>query len=246
MNKRIAILGMGDLGIALAAHFLHQNYKVTVWNRSSTKLLMLKNIDYKINGSSPPRLPEIHDGDLYALKLSNFIVIVTSVADAHEEIIEGIKNNINSNNIVIVIPGCFGAYYEFRKHLNTNSIYEINPSPISSRVSITKNTINMKLNSGYYIGGLGCQKDVKELFPKGEFVSPIHSSLMNVEMILHPTIFLTTKGNISGFYRDGVNYHNTKIINAIDLERLDLGMHIGIKLPSLVDILKSKYASLNL
>lgn len=237
---------MGNIGIALAAYFLHENYNVTIWNRSTAKRLKLKNINFKINELRSSSVPKIHYGDLRTLKLANMIIVVTSVANAHEEIIQGIKNTINHNNIVIIIPGCFGSYYEFRKHLNTDNIFEINPSPISSRVSITENTINMKLNNDYYIGGLFFQKDVYKLFPKGEFVSPIQSSLMNIEMILHPAIYLTTKYDLKRFYCDGINLYNEKIINAVDSERLELGLRIGIKLPSIIEILKNKYASSNL
>ena len=123
----------------------------------------------------------------------------------------------------------------------------INSSPFFSRTT-TDGTIHyIKENNIYYIGSkkFDNDKDVFDLFPKGVHVEPMISTLMNIEMIMHPVIYIYNNSERFHFYCEGINSIASEKIIAIDKERIELGKKLNLNIPSIVETLKAHHEHLN-
>lgn len=244
MEKSVSILGMGNIGQGLAAHFLSNDYKVFAWNRlgNQDKISLLKRAWFHYKGKNVGRV-EVLEKNLSSLIFQTKIIIISTTANAHREIIDELKNI--KNKLIIIIPGCFGSYYCF-KRLEGNKIFEINPPPFNIRVSKIGRFLYFNEVDNYYIGSQYYDEDVLRLFPKGEIVHPLLSSLNNIEMILHPVIALNNKDKKKfNFYREGVNAKIVEVIKAVDEERIQLGRYFNITIDPIEKMFEKRYKHLN-
>ena len=245
MQKSVSIIGMGQVGQALASYFLSKQYTVYGWNRHcfGNKRTSLENNSFLYNGQDVGRIV-LYNQDLSKIDIRSEVIIVATLANGHDEIIKAFQDRVVGKKIII-IPGCFGSYYVFNC-LKGNDIYEINPSPFSARVSGTVGNFDFfSEKKKYYIGTNDDTDQIIPLFPKGVTVSPIESSLLNIEMILHPIIALCTENNDYYFYREGINEKSLDLIEGVDEERLALARCLGIKIDSIANTLKKEYQALN-
>lgn len=245
MKRPILIVGAGNVGIGLASYCLYKNRKVFIWSNSASKRSVLEKINYSYQGVVSRDRPIILDQDLRFMDLSNFIIIIATVANAHEYLVKKLRHSVDKSSVIIIIPGCFGSYYYFKKHLGIDNIVEINSSPINSRVDHDGNQLFLKYNPFYYIGSTYREEEISSLFPTGTYVNPMFSTLMNIEMVLHPSIYLYSNRDEFYFYRDGINKGSSKMICEIDLERMEVARRLGMNLPSIPEVLESHYKHMN-
>lgn len=245
-KKEIFIFGMGNLGQGLASYFLSNGFKVEVWNRPNKKKYNELKNNYFYYNNKPVGKVLVSNSNIQKLKIKPEMIIIATTANAHDKIIRSLAGKIK-NKLILIIPGCFGSFYEFSK-LTGNHIFEINPSPISTRVTTVGSFSYFRQDfiSNYLIGSKNIESKILEIFANGKFCHPLKSSLSNLDMILHPTIAL---GNIKKknyfFYRDGINSTIEKQILLIDEERIDLGKKFNFELSDIRTSLKLKYELLN-
>ena len=119
-EKKIAIIGAGQGGQAIAGFLGMKGFEVSLWDRSSDILKDIKilggiKLTGKINGFG--EVVETTCSIAKAIK-NAFAIMVVTTADAHDEIALSLAKHLENKQTIILNPGrTFGALY-FKHFLN--------------------------------------------------------------------------------------------------------------------------------
>ncbi|NTW34243.1 MAG: NAD(P)-binding domain-containing protein [Bacteroidetes bacterium] len=256
---KIAILGAGNGGQAMAGHFSLLGHQVSLYNRNLDKLKVLvakKSItiedaivgESKINLITENIAAAIADAEL---------IMVTTTANAHREIAKMISPFIENGQTIVLNPGrTLGALefsHELKKH-TSKKIYiaeaqsliyacrTITPGVVkifgvkdkvllSAYPAIYTDFVLKKLNSVY-----NCFLSAENILSTG---------LENIGAIFHPTVVLFNaaaieRGSMFYFYND-MTPSVANFIEEIDKERIAIGNAFGIKLRTVSEWISFAY-----
>lgn len=114
-EQRFAILGAGNVGLAMAGHLAQKGYNVRLFNRWEKEiepLLERGGIETEgyVDGFSP--LDAVTTDIEEAIKEAN-VIMVTTPAFAHAYMAEACASYLHDGQIVVLQPGSFGGALEF-------------------------------------------------------------------------------------------------------------------------------------
>lgn len=250
VGMRIAIIGSGNGGQAMAGHFSYLGHEVRLYARDVTKLNALgANGHISLTGviECSANITLISDNLESVVKGAELIMIVT-VANAHREIAIKISPLLEDEQIVVLNPGrTFGAI-EFRNILKQHNKKKIYVAETQSLLYACRSEYNgivriIGIKDKLPMAALPSSdtnhvlKVLQAVYPS--FISAknvLETSLDNIGCIFHPSIVLFNAAKIERgerfyFYNDMTPAIST-FIEALDKERLFIGEKLGVRLLS--------------
>jgi len=265
-TERITVIGAGHGGKAMSAHLAIMGAKVTLYNRTWKNIEL---IDERGGISLKGEMGEYGFGELFlvtcdierAVRASRVIMVVVP-AFAHANIAARIAPYLKDGQIVVLNPGRTLGAFEFRQVLNKCGcpanviVAETQTFIYASRSEGPTQAYIHRIKASIPLAALPAPdtrlvlKALRPFYP--QFVdgkSVLHTGLDNIGAIFHPTITLHNAGWIEAsggefqFYLDGVTPSISRVMEAIDRERVRIGAALGVELMSAVEWLKLAYDS---
>lgn len=258
----IAIIGAGNGGQTMAAHFTYLGYRVKLYNRSFERLQAIANRGgIKLKGAIEAFVPfENISTNLQETIKDAELIIITTTADAHKDVAKQISKYIENNQIVVLSPGRTLGALEFYNTIKKESVKtpivaeaqsliyacriegeaEVNIIGIKDKVllaaypSVNNNVVLEKLNS---------------IYPSFiEAPNVLTTSLENIGAILHPSVVLfnaaAIERGVSFFFYNDMTNSVASFLEKIDNERLLLAEAFGLKLHSVSDWISYAYTNI--
>ncbi|MFT8639829.1 NAD/NADP octopine/nopaline dehydrogenase family protein [Bifidobacterium sp.] len=148
--RRIGIIGAGNTGLALAAHLVSKGFTPLVMTRHARIVNMLEE-GLKVQGAIQGVLPIHATTDMHKLVSSCDLLIVSTWANAHSEILRQIArySDESSCRSIMVLNGNWGAYQatNFADRLGIHlGIAESAGMPYVSRRNLSEKDINLSIS----------------------------------------------------------------------------------------------------
>lgn len=177
-------------------------------------------------------------------------IIAVGPAYSSEPFANAVKDCIGPNQIYIICPGSSGGalltkkIFEQCDNAKDVVIAETATLPYAARI-VNPGTVNihLRLIGGLYLSAipfsrtdevLGCFRQVYPFAKAGENI--FRTILQNANPIIHPAVTIMnaplierTKGDFS-FYEEGVTPATGRVIEALDLERIEIGRALGLSI----------------
>mmetsp|Transcript_6754 Transcript_6754/g.10187 ORF Transcript_6754/g.10187 Transcript_6754/m.10187 type:complete len:393 (-) Transcript_6754:462-1640(-) len=262
-EKKIAFIGAGNLGCAMAAHMALNGYDVSLGNRTASKLDKIKENGNKI------KMTGICDAEAQLTVVShNFeevirdrhVIVVCVQADAHKNIANMLVPFIKPDQHVILHPGqTFGAmqvreiFESFDPELASVTVSEITSSLITCRLEEPGHVYASAIKSHVELATLPGIKNQEVV----EFFQPLYpqlkpcptvliTSLNNVNSVVHPMVTMLNAARIDTatpfkYYHEGVSPCVGHMIEKIDLERLKLCKALDIPCKTMAEHMHDFY-----
>ena len=248
-RQRIAVLGAGHGGLAMAGHLAIMGFETTIWNRSKEKIDHIVDrggIEVEglvrgfaeVSGATSDIKEAVKDAD---------VIMVVIPASGHREIAERFAPYLKKDQLVILNPGrTFGAL-EFISVLKEKGkkqrplVAETQTFVYVSRRVETNKARIMQIKNSVPLAAVPAHKTPDALarihgaFP--QFVAAtnvLETSLDNIGAIFHPTLTLLNAARIESthgdfeYYLEGVTPSTAVILEHADAERVALGTALGV------------------
>ncbi len=257
---KIAILGAGNGGQALAGYLSTKGFPVALFNRSEKRISYIK----KKKGIQLCGLVnEFATIDTITTDMKKVIegadlIMVVVPAQGHKYIARKCAPHLSDGQIIVLNPGRTGGAMEFRNTLlqcgMKKRIYlaEAQTFLFVSRAFEKEVRISGIKNSVPIAALPACDTDtvvrvlqqVHESFEKAENV--METSLGNIGAIFHPTTMLFNIGRIESnsqfsYYYEGITPQIARFLEQIDKERQSVASELNINSPSACQWLQKVY-----
>ena len=261
-EKKIAIIGAGQGGQAIAGFLGMKGFKISLWDRSSDRLKDIKilggiKLTGRINGFG--EVVETTCSIAKAVK-NAFAIMVVTTADAHDEIAFSLAKYLENNQTIILNPGRTLGALSFKHCLNKSLKYNIKKVYIAEAQSLifacrTTGPATIEIFGVKKILPIAAfpacdnQKVIQvanKLFPNFTLAPNIFfTSLENIGCIFHPIIVIINLINIESqkefaFYQT-LTPTASMLIEKLDLERLEIGKAFQINLKAAKEWIKHSY-----
>jgi opine dehydrogenase len=260
-KERIAVIGAGNLGQAMAGHFALGGHLVSIQNRSHAKIDEINSNDgIQLNGALDGRARlETASYNLQDVVPGRHMIMITVPASSHADIARKIGAYLEPGQLVMLHPGhTFGAF-EFKSTLNKMgidtpiTIGEIQTSLLTCRltgpaevfVAGIKNNIPISIfpaKDGFSKANL-----LFQLYPSSiKAPNVLKTSLDNLNAIVHPPVTLLNTGRIDSgedflYYWQGFTPAVSTIVEALDAERFRLAEALNTRPITLQEFFSSAY-----
>ncbi|KAI0968222.1 putative NAD/NADP octopine/nopaline dehydrogenase [Xylaria arbuscula] len=268
MIASVSIVGAGNCGCAFAADLENRGVKALLYahtDHSSNVDAIGRNGFLDSIGVVEGRFyPEVSTDMRDALQFSN-IVIVAVPSYAQDDILAELEKFDVSNHIIIAISGNFFTLVA-SKRIRARCLLETSASPYGSRVVGGKHSDEQLADSWYGIHVFGfktvmpigslpaemdanLQEDIGAIFPGSlQWCSNvIETAFYNFNGVLHPVTAVMNAGWIEHtkgdfyFYQEGMTPSVTKIMQAIDNERVAIAYEYGARVTSCLKQMNTYY-----
>ena len=252
-TRRVAVIGAGHGGQAMAAYLGLLGFRVTLYNRSARRLQPIAaaggiQLEGEIRGFGPVERvacaigPELRDCRL---------VMVVVPATAHREVARWCAPYLTDGQVVVLHPGRTGGALEFHTVLREQGnradvlIGEAQTLVFASRITgparvrifgfkrqVTAAALPAVRNPEL----LAALREVLPVFTPAENV--LETSLDNIGAVFHPVPLLLNAGRIEAtggdfeYYRQGITPGVARVLEALDEERLAVAAALGLRLRS--------------
>ena len=240
---RVAIIGAGNSGLAMAAHMSFTDNKVYLWNRSEdniTDLMRTRKVE------TTGVLVGEFELEMVTTKMEEVlscakVVLVTTPATSHQGLAKIMAPYLTDEHIVILNPGrTFGAV-DFKDELfksgNFSNVQIMETQTIiytcrklsqtSVNIIALKRDILISSFSGVDLDELlrRIPDELNKFYKKAD--SMVETSIGNVGMILHCAPMLLNTGWVESeqqfrYYREGISRTISSFIEKIDEERQEV------------------------
>lgn len=262
---RIAVLGAGNGGVAMAAHMVMKGHDVSLYDKYPETLKGIQEeggIHLKgVAGEAFAPL-SIITTDLEKVIHDRELIMVVTPAFAHHDIAEALSAVLEPSQMIVLHPGRTGGALEVRKVIVENRpdlcpvvaeaqtlVYasrrtgnaEATIYGIKKRVAFA--TLPAKFNA------LLAEK-LQSIFPEFYPASSIwETSLLNIGAVFHPTPSVLncariedTQGSFE-YYHQGITPSVSRVLEKIDQERMKVAKALGVSTLSTVEWLKDVYGA---
>lgn len=257
---RVAVIGAGNGGQAIAGYAAYKGYEVTLFDRNETKIkeLQLKGfieLKGKIGGIGKISCFTSKIGEAVA---DADLVMVATVANAHAEVAKSMAPYIKEDQIIILNPGRTCGALVFNQALNKfgcNKRYylaeaqtlvyacRIIENGIVNIIGVKDEVLLSALPASDTDHIIDVLHPLYSCFVKTDNV--LRTSLENIGAIFHPCVCLFNAATIERqdefwFYRDMTD-QVANFIEKFDQERLAVGRAYGVNLLSVKEWIKFAY-----
>jgi len=259
---RISIIGAGNGGQAMAGHFSILGHKITLYDKNSDRIDVIKQKGGIILTESIKGYGEVYSfaNNPKDAVLDSELIIITTTADAHKNVAQSIAPFLTEGQIIILSPGRTLGALEFSKTIKQITEKRVYVAEAQSLIYACRaenhgevRIIGVKdkvLFSAYpsvdtdYV--INIVNNVFNCFVKSK--NSLVTGLENIGAILHPTVVLFNAAAIEReqmfyFYND-MTPAIANIIEEIDKERLSIGRAFGIKLKSVSEWISFAYKNI--
>ncbi len=256
---KIAILGAGNAGCAVAGDLTKKGHEVTLIKTSNS--LHNENFEYLFNNDGLITISE--NGEEVSAKISQVTKDISEVANAevviiyiqtkfHEDLIKRISAYLNKEQILIINPGYLSTAYflKYCDEFNIPIIVEAESSFIDCRIS----------EPGRIKVGFRNVRNPVGVFPKNktnyvkqklaslgfhlEYITTIEAALHNPNLIVHTVGAIMSIPRIEKTNGDYCMYHEVftpsvwRILEQLDKEKMDIIEKLGFNRLSYVEACK--------
>ncbi|WP_166647233.1 NAD/NADP-dependent octopine/nopaline dehydrogenase family protein [Prosthecobacter fusiformis] len=258
--RKVAILGAGNGGRALAASLRMQGQPVTLWNRNWNHLQELRATGkIQLTGALEGVAEDIETTDniSVAVRDADLVMLVTT-ADAHRLVIEAAAPFLAADACIFLQPGRTGGAFEIRKVLNVLlpghriDICESQSLIFACRATSACEVRVIGIKECVPVAALPYSR-TSEIVPRLRCLMPgmreaeslLHTSFENIGAIFHPAIVLFNaaaieRGEQFFFYQD-ISPLVSDFLLELDQERIKLGRCYGINLKSIFEWIVAAY-----
>lgn len=257
---RVAVLGAGNGGQALAASIASRGHEVRLFNRSSTRLHGIRTGTplYCFGAETACGTPALVTSSIDEAIAGVDLILVSVTADAHGALAHAMAGSLKPGQTILLMPGRTGGALEVREVLRSRGV------PDEVRVAETQSLIYAcRCEEPGRVRIIGVKQHVplaafpardtayvltlaRELYPC--FVPARHvleTSLENVGAVLHPALALLNasaleRGELFYFYQD-LTERVAGFLEALDAERLMLAAAYGLAALKLTEWIKRAY-----
>lgn len=259
--EKIAIIGAGNGGQAMAGHLSAMGHEVKVYDRNKNVISKLKERkEIKLAGKLEGTVgsPRVFTNDIKEAIKDSEIIMVTTTASAHKEIAQLILPYLENGQYIILNPGRTAGAIEFYQTLKKGGldkdvrIAEAQTLVYACRI-IEPGFVNIiGIKDRVLLSGFPASQTsdiIDKLKPLYQCFFPaqnvLQTSFENIGAIFHPSVLLFNaasieRGNNFYFYRD-MTPGLANIIELLDAERLAVAKEYGIKLISAKDWISFAY-----
>ncbi len=256
--RKIAVLGAGNGGCAIAADLTLRGYEVRLFSRTESTLIPIAKrggIELVENGETKFATPYFISPHLPPVLNGVDLIIVAAPSVAHEYLAKSLADYLIDGQRILLTPGhtggslhvanllrSFGCKVEVRL-CETVTLTYICRMPGPARVEVYRRTTNLR--SAAFPGKQthGLVKEIQEIFPNVIAAENVlETGLSNINAIMHPAGMIGNAGWIEKtagdfcYYRDGITPSIAAWIEEVDKERLEIVQHLGLKPLRFVDI----------
>ena len=257
---KFAIIGAGNGGQAIAGFLGSIGYEVSLYDIDTKRI-------EKIQGKGGIQLHgklnvfgriECITTDLAVAVKNATVIMVTTTANAHQDVAESIAPLIEEGQVIILNPGRTCGALIFKQTLSKKQVSkryylaEAQTLVYACRI-IEDGEVNViGIKDEVYLSGLPASDtqyildNIQPIFPCFTGVANVlHTSLENIGAMFHPCICLLNAATIERqdefwFYRD-MTERVADFIEQFDAERLTVGKAYGIELIGVKDWIKVAY-----
>src|SRR5690606_17882601 len=249
---RLAVIGAGHGGRAMAADLGMRGFHVNLWNRTAEHIEAIRvrgGIELQFDEDQIAFGPlEVVSSDIQRVLEGVHLIMVVLPASAHADVARLAAPYLEDGQIVVLNPGRTGGALEFRQVLKQAgctadvTISEAETllfasramGPAEARIFRRKNTVPLAALPATRTGEV---LDVMaEVYP--QFVAApnvLYTSLNNMGAVFHPALTLLNSGWIERtqgdfqFYVDGVTRSTAHMLEVIDRGRVTVAAALGIR-----------------
>ena len=257
---KIAVIGAGNGGQAIAGYLAMQNYKLALYDIDECKINELKQfggirLEGCINGFG--RLNRITTDIAETLQDAE-IVMVTTIANAHKTVAQSIAPYVVDGQVIILNPGRTCGALVFKQALVeagcTARFYLAEAQTLVYACRIVQNgTVNIiGVKDEVLLSALPSHdtdhvlRKINPLYPSfTKTTNVLRTSLENIGAMFHPCVLLFNAATIERnevfwFYRD-MTEQVASFIERFDAERLAVGRAYGLDLLGVKEWIKFAY-----
>ena len=256
--RKIAVLGAGNGGCAVAADLTLRGYEVRLFSRSESTIARLakrSEIELIEDGVKKSAAPYLMTPHLSPVVQGADLIVVVAPAVAHEYLARNLADHLTDGQRILLNPGHTGGSLHFANLLRslgckthvrlceTVTLTYICRMPEPGRVEVYRRTTNLRCAAfpGKFAGEL--VGEVQAIFPNiiaAENV--LETGFSNINAIMHPAGMLGNAGWIEKtggdflYYREGITPTIAAWIEEVDEERLEIVNRLGLKPLRFIDI----------
>ncbi len=256
---KIAVLGSGNGGIAIAGYLAIKNFEINLYSPFCEEIAPLRRnkviqLQGKIKGSG--KLNLVTNNLEQAIENAELIMVVAP-AFAHQTIAKDCAPYLKNGQVIILNPGRTGGALEFNqtlKNMNVTAnvtIAEAQTLIYACRKVGANRAIIHGIKNKVSLAALPATKTsevinkIRTGYP--QFIAAknvLETSFDNIGAVFHPAIMWAHRDRISrkqDFYFYQISKQTANILEEIDKERLEIAAGFGIKLKSAEQWLTETY-----
>ncbi len=258
----IVVIGAGNSGLMMSAHFKINNHRVCLWNRSFSTIEKLQQdrvVNVKGILNSKVVLDVVTDNISEAMRNAE-LVVITTPSNTHADIARLLAPFVNNEITIVLNPGRTLGAVEFRNILSESNT-EIPNIGETQTIIYTCRKINyctvilyaFKRNVRIGFLNIASKKEIFSKLPKcySEYLvlanNVLETSLGNVGAILHCAPVLLNAGWIENpettfkYYYTGITPTISIFLEKLDKERIKIAKYFNIKIPSIIEWFEESY-----
>ncbi|HEC24233.1 MAG TPA: NADP transhydrogenase subunit alpha, partial [Chloroflexi bacterium] len=263
---RLAVIGAGHGGKAMAADLAARGFYVNLYNRTLERIAMIKargGIELQLEREEIVFGPlQVVSDQIEEVIEDVKLIMVVVPASGHADLARLCAPHLHDGQIVVLNPGRTGGALEFRQVLRESGctadiiIAEAETlifasrsvGPAEARIFRRKNTVPLAALPA--IRTAEVLDILTEIYP--QFVpapNVLHTSLNNMGAVFHPALALLnagwierTQGNFQ-FYMDGVTPTTARLLEVIDRERVTVAAALGVRAQTALEWLATAYSA---
>ncbi|KAF2642487.1 6-phosphogluconate dehydrogenase C-terminal domain-like protein [Massarina eburnea CBS 473.64] len=251
---RVAILGAGPAGLALAVDLQTRGIQVLIYSHAD-HLQHVNAIKEKghltTSGAMQGSAKLVFTTDIAAAIAFSKTLILTVPSTGQETILEELRHFLLHDHTIIAIPG---NLFSLVADLNVGCIVETNLSPYSCRMN--GNELKVLGKKDQIFAATSKRNPGRNLYDTIERLLPVEicwcSSvvevcLLNINGVFHPLMMLLNAGRIEStdgdffIYRDGLTPSVANAMVAVDTVRMQVGNAFGLYLKSALEVSNECY-----
>lgn len=263
---RLAVIGAGHGGRAMAADLAARGYRVNLYNRTPEHIEAIRvrgGIELQFEEDQHVFGPlEVVSSNIEKVLDGVHLIMVVVPASAHTDIAQLCAPYLVDGQIVVLNPGRTGGALAFRKTLLDSGctadviIGEAETllfasralGPAEARIFRRKNTVPVAALPATRTSAM--LEVLSEVYP--QFVAApnvLYTSLNNMGAVFHPVLALLNAGWIERtqgdfqFYMDGVTQSTAQMLEVIDRERVTVAAALGVRAQTALEWLAAAYSA---
>ncbi len=237
---RIAVLGAGNGGQALAAYLSMKGFSVSLYNRSKKRISnIIKTRTIRLEGEVQGAFEvDFATTDISEAIKGRQLIMVVVPAFAHIDIAKKVAPHLEDGQVIVLNPGRTGGAIEFHNILREYgadkdiTVAEAQTFMFASRLTNPGVVRIFKIKNAVPVSALPAKKNsvledtLLKAMPEFEIVSNvIYTSFNNIGAVFHPAVLLLNAARIESsagkfeFYLEGITPSVARVLEKIDSER---------------------------
>lgn len=264
-KTKFTVIGAGHGGKAMAAHLGLMGFSTNLYNRTFEHIAAIKELGgINLEGKSGEvrefgKLEKVTSNIEEAIEGVDMIMVVVP-SSAHAEIAKSMAPFLKNGQIIVLHPGRTCGAIEVAKVLHDNNcsaavtVSEAETFIYASRSDGPAQARIFRIKEAVPLAALPATRTrevldrIHEAYPQfinGDNV--LQTGLNNMGSIFHPALTLLNAGWIESthgdyqFYIDGASPSVTRVLGALDRERVTVGSSLGLRTRDAMEWLKLAY-----